>query len=248
MSIIKKNLIIAITFLIVFLGIIGFFVSKKSVSNLPVAQGVPTETEMETISPEVETKLQEQIAEIIKTKDFERCKEVNNEMYRTVCINNIALNLASETQDISYCQKIDNKLVPIETCESQIILKKSLEKEDINVCLETTNQDLQKRCQDSFWVSLAQKKEDVSVCENIKEDATKNYCHDSYLFDNEYTQNDPVLFSCDKFNDEQTKADCLLRRDILNNKTTFKSCDDFKSSLFLNYCMTRSSRVMNNKL
>ena len=87
-------------------------------------------------------RLQEQVAEIIKTKDFSLCDEMKDKVYFTVCNNNIALNLAQERSDLSYCQKIDNTLVLIEECERQVIFKKSLLKENIEVCDETQNHKL----------------------------------------------------------------------------------------------------------
>jgi len=83
-----------------------YFISKKQ----PIDQPISVEQLQQILEtapaaePEAnaELQLQEQAGAIIKTKDFNRCDEIKDEMYHTVCINNIALNLAQETQDISY--------------------------------------------------------------------------------------------------------------------------------------------------
>jgi hypothetical protein len=181
-----------------------------------------------------ELDLQKQIAEIIKTKDFNKCQEVQDATYRTACINNIALNLAQETQDLSYCQKIDNNLVSIEGCERQVIFQKSLDKENISVCNEAQNQAVQKECQDIFWLNLALKKDDVSLCNNYKAEQESNYCQDSFVFQKEFIKN-LTNFDCKKFKDKQAEADCVVYKENLD-KINPTICQSLKSNLFLSYC------------
>lgn len=190
----------------------------------------------EKIEPKTELQLQEQAGEIIKMKDFKRCDEIKDETYKTVCINNIALNLAQEKQDISYCQKIDDKLIPIKDCERQVIFTKSLEKEDINICKETQNQEIQKQCQDSFWPSLALAKNDVNLCNNALAEQEKSFCRDNYLFQKEFVQ-DAKVFVCEKFNDIQVGEDCKNFKENIGEPKTPELCANLKSNLFLNYCL-----------
>ncbi len=200
----------------------------------------PVKTEVET-----ELQLQEQAGEIIKTKDFKRCDEIKDETYQIVCVNNIALNLAEETQDISYCQKIDNTLVSIEGCERQVIFKKSLGDEDIGVCGETQNQKIQKECQDGFWLKLALKKDNATLCNNHQAEQEINYCRDSYVFQKEFIQN-LTNFSCEKFADKQVEADCIVYKKNLDkntDRTGSMICRSLKSDLFLNYCLLNNLRL-----
>lgn len=220
----KKKSIILIAVLI-FLFVLSYFYRAPIVDFFKTWQ---------KIEPRNEIKLQEQTAEIIKTKDFGQCEKIDDELYKTVCRNNISLNLAQETQDISYCQKIDNKLISIEDCERQVIFQKSLDKEDINVCKETQNQELQKQCQDAFWPSLALKNSDVNLCNNALAEQEKNFCRDNYLFQKEFIQN-TAQFNCQKFTDEQVKADCKIYKESLG-KQAHIVCTDLKSNLFSNYC------------
>ncbi len=186
------------------------------------------------LTPEEEIELQKKAAEIIKTNDFNRCQEIENQIYRTVCINNIALNLAEEKQDISYCQKLDDKLISIASCERQVLLKKSQDKEDINICNETENSKIQKECEGSFWPSLAIKKKEINLCDNISTEQEKNSCYDNYLFQQEFMKSESN-FDCQKFYSQQVKLDCpIYKENILNKKPI--ACDALKSDLFFNYC------------
>lgn len=231
-----------ILFFIILAAIFYFQVLKKPEIGQPLS--VEQLQQMLETAPaagpeaNAEIKLQEQAGAIIKTKDFNRCDEIKDEMYRTVCINNIALNLAQETQDISYCQKIDNKLVPIRDCEAQIIFQKFLDKEDINVCKETKNQELQKQCQESFWPSLALKKENIKLCDQVEIEKERNYCHDNYLFQKEFIQ-DAANFKCAEFFDKQVQLDCKAYQ-ANSKQLTMETCGKFKSNLFLNFCFSHS--------
>jgi len=219
-----------------------YFISKKQ----PIDQPISVEQLQQILEtapaaePEAnaELQLQEQAGAIIKTKDFNRCDEIKDEMYHTVCINNIALNLAQETQDISYCQKIDNKLVPIRDCESQVIFKKSLDKESIAICDETKDQELQKQCRNSFWPSLALKKQDNKLCDNIQTEPEKTFCYDNYVLQKEFTQ-DAANFKCTEFSDKQVRLDCTSYQ-ANSKQLTMEMCNQFKSGLFLNFCFSQT--------
>ena len=178
--------------------------------------------------PLTEQELQEQAAEIIKTKNLEACQQIDDKLYKTVCTNNIALNLAKEKQDVSYCQELDDKLVSIANCERQVLFEKSLELENISVCDEAQTTEVKDECKDAFWLSLALKKEDVVVCENAGSE--KDACSDNYLFRVGF-EGDQTDFDCTKFVQEDVKRDCEFYQENNSN-----SCSEFESSLFVDYC------------
>ncbi len=187
-------------------------------------------------------KLQEQAAEIIKSKNFDRCQEIKDNGYQKVCVNNIALNLAQEQQDLSFCQKLDNALVGIESCEREIIFKKAIDKEDIKVCGETKNSQLKKECEDKFWPDLAIKKGDINVCNDISVESAKENCINTYLLEKEFFAN-AKEFDCNKFQGDQIRKDCNLFKENLDQGIEF--CAKMTSGLFKNYClmMARQSGV-----
>lgn len=221
MGIKNRKLIFAVIIALIFiLGLSVFFYKNKS------GRFQPSE-----ISKELQ--LQNQISEIIETKNFERCDEVDDEMYKNVCVNNIVLNLALETLDISYCYKLDDQLMSVASCERELVMKKSLDKEDINVCDEATNEEPRKRCRDLFWFNLALKKNDIKICDNYQIGKDRNYCYDEYLFQKEFLGN-TEKFNCDLFQGSQTRTDCGIFQ--ANQNDLIGACRKMKSGLFINYC------------
>ena len=191
-----------------------------------------------TLTIEKEIEIQEQVVEIIKTSDFNKCVEVQNEIYRIACINNIALNLAQEEQDIGYCQKIDDKLMSIASCEIRVLFKKSLDQEHISICNETANKEIQQQCKDRFWPLLAVKKENIDLCQNTFTDDDKIVCIDNYIFEQEFIKNENN-FDCKKFNAQQSVSDCRIYKEQVSNNE-LNDCYIFESDLFVNYCFLKT--------
>lgn len=189
--------------------------------------------------PEIKTELelQQQVADIVATKDFLQCSEVSDALYKVVCVNNIALNLAQETQDLSYCQKIDNNLVPISDCERQIIFTKSIVKNDVKVCEETTNTTIKEECITGYWQAKAYKEGNTALCENVSNEFGKNFCYDNYLFNTAFLKN-VSGYDCRSFKDAQMQEDCkIYKKTIVNGM-----CENLHSMLFTNYCAINNGK------
>lgn len=199
----------------------------------------PKEQEVEEIEKsavEIELELQKQASEIVKTKDFDKCDEIEDETYRTVCVNNIALNLAKETQDIFYCRKLDDKLIGIKTCELNIATKKAYDEEDVKYCDDIQDLEFRGFCIMRTWATFALKKGDRELCDNIKLIENKEACYDNIIFKTEFVDEE-VDFDCNKFYNERLKEDCKLYEGISLNKEKFITCRQFKSNLFLEHCV-----------
>jgi len=190
------------------------------------------------VEVKTELELQQQVADIVATKDFSQCNKVSDEIYKVVCVNNIALNLAQETQDLSYCQKIDNTLVPISDCERQIIFTKSVTKGDIKVCEETKDAAIKEECITGYWQAKAFNEGNTALCENIGNEFGKNYCYDSYLFSNKF-QNNVSGFDCRSLKDIQTQEDCKNYKKVPSPSV---SCGELRSMLFSNYCAINNGK------
>lgn len=225
-------------FVIIFASNLIYLNIRNKSTDKKTSEVVLSETRGE---PKSELQLQEQMAEIIKAKDLSGCEEIKDETYKKVCINNISMNLAQENQDISYCQKLDNSLIPISECESPIITKKSLNSENIDVCGETSDKELQKQCQNGFWPALALKKEDVNLCNNIQAENEKNLCRDQYVFQKEFIKSEDS-FTCTRFSDKQIETDCGIYQKN-SEKTHLANCSEFKSFIFSGLCMKNSTRA-----
>lgn len=204
--------------------------------------GISTTDTEQPLSTEEELALQEEAGEIIKTKDFKGCEQIEDEMYRSVCINNIALNLAQETGDVSYCQRLDDKLIPRADCERQIVSQKSIEKEDRVVCEEAVDEDVVKECQESFLLGLANKKQDPSICDQEADKAKADQCWNFYHVQTMLplgTGETPSL-DCSVLRGVETKTDCALMNKVKkenNPQAIQQSCQNFKTPLFSQICM-----------
>ena len=201
----------------------------NSILNNPESPAAESRTELQ---------IQEQLGELIKGGNFDDCEKIGNAYYETVCVNNIALQLAQERLDVSYCQKIDNKLIPIADCERQVVVKKSIERESVAICDEATDGDVREQCKASFLIGLAYKKNDVSICDREQDSVRRNECVDMYVFQREYVTNS-VGFDCGRFSDGDVRRDCVLfaQRYAVRD---MQACDGLRSGLFVSHCMMQN--------
>jgi len=180
-----------------------------------------------------ESNLHKKTVEIIKTKNISNCQKISDQFFKKVCINNISLDLAKEKQDVSYCKNLDNQLVLIEDCEREIIFPKAIENENVNICFEASNINVQKECTKNFWIGMSRKKQEITLCDNIQEEKEKNYCYNTYLIYQEFSKN-PNEFDCEKFVTDVARNDCETYKNNLKLKQN--SCMGMKSLAFRTYC------------
>ena len=182
-KIFSKNLNIILIILIIIAVILGlsFFLPRLFDSGLSrQKQQNFLSRQFDPLSDKDKYAYQEQLAKVIAKRDFAGCGRITDALYKTVCVNNIALKLAEETKDISYCQRIDGKLIPVQECEREIIFSQSIEKEDAEICGQTKDQELERRCRDNFYLQLSIKKNDITVCGQAVQDQ-QEFCHDNFL-------------------------------------------------------------------
>lgn len=230
------------------LGLILFTFMLFSGSSTEAPLPVATINTEEILTIESEIALQEQIAPLIKAGDMAACNQVQNTMYKSVCVNNIALQKAEATQDITFCQYLDNELITRESCERQVISRKSIEREDRSVCYETQNEVLQRGCEDTYFFGLAQKKQDPKFCDQDTNTTQANLCWNMY-----YVQSimNPVLngktqpLNCSLLRGDDAKADCVAIAPAIERGDTQKlaeACQAKKSDVFNMACMVALQR------
>lgn len=187
-----------------------------------------------------EQKLQGQIAEIIKSKDITRCGAVTDAIYSAACVNNIALTLAEERGDISYCARVDGKLVSRTQCEQQVVYKKSLQNEDIAVCKESTFENIVKQCEESFYFSLALKKNDPTVCYRDSDKTKGDMCYDRVFLLKNKNMADLKTLSCGDLRSPFAEEDCRSFKSTFSAQVSteriFSFCEKQKTNLFQDVC------------
>lgn len=210
----------------------------------PPVRSEQGKADQETVlAPETELKLQEQVSPLIKAGDMKACDQVQNDMYKKVCINNIALQKAEETNDISYCRYLDDELITRESCERQVISQKSVEREDRNVCHETKNETLQKECEDAFFFGLAQKKQDPKLCDQDADTTTADRCWNAYHVQGATapeSDGKQRSLDCSLLRGDDVKADCAAVAPALESRSLQKLaevCQTRKTDTFGLICM-----------
>lgn len=217
------------------LKIYEFSTSRKNVAQQKAA--VPG-----VLPQNSELQLQGQTEQIVKTGDFNRCQEINDDVYRKVCTNNIALNLAQQKLDSSYCQKIDGKLMSAEECDRRVMGEKMAKATSIAVCQQALTDTVKKECEDNFYSNsgFIANSVDINACSRAPTTEQEDDCYDSYLFQKEFSTNIDG-FQCDKFHKQQTQADCKVYQGNYK-KPDFNPCQSLKSKEFMVFCFLSRKR------
>lgn len=227
----KIKFIILGVILIVIFSFVFIYFNKSS------EEGQDSSKTEEIINPETKRhmKLQTQVSGLIKTKDFDKCNEIKDEQYKTVCVNNIALNFAKETLDFSYCRMLDDVAFEIRFCELEIALVKSAEEEDISYCDEISDEETREFCIRQRWTKFAVEKGDETLCDNIEIELSRDSCYDGVLFNNEFAKY-PLDIDCNKFKNLLSAEECKVYQDELKSGEPVE-CILFNLIPFKNYCI-----------
>jgi len=167
--------------------------------------------------------VQDQIlAAIIETGEIDRCTVaagviVGGVDYETVCRNNIALSQAIQTQDISFCSKLDDTLMSRADCRSQVLLSKAVDSNNITGCLGASSAE-KLNCETSFWFYRAVEEKKINYCENWPKDQIGN-CQTRYSI--RLIQTSPEEVACGILSE---KNDCETTKRIINEGSKREGC------------------------
>lgn len=225
----------------IFVGVLVFVTILILVS---VVTKQKKEVPMPTDRVSQELMFQTQVAEIVKSKDLGKCSDVQDPLYVTVCTNNIALTLAQEQNDIAYCARLDDKLVSRAQCEQQVVSQKSVQKEDVSVCKESSFAEVVKRCEESFYTALSVMKGDVTVCLQAGDKAKQDMCHDQVIVSGSKNNGmvDPSKLTCGNLYTPDAQVDCKLFKDLTlaqpSPEAVVSFCGKQKTNFFQEVCVT----------
>lgn len=218
----KKTLILTLIIVSVIAGGIGVYEWKKThqQESPKIVSGDP----------------EQMVGSIIATKDVTRCSELGNAHWETVCVNNIALVLAEENQDISYCNKLDNILIERNDCVRQIILQKAIKAENSTPCQEAQDNVMRSECENRLYQILASQKSDGALCQKITDQAKASTCRDNYLLEHEFIGNEKS-FDCTRLGNQDVKDDCVYaKKAVIDGKSMTSVCNKMKSPQFTALC------------
>jgi len=206
--------VIAIVAIVVIIGVVGVLIGGKTD---PVAR---------------ELALQQQASSIVATGDYAGCDAISDEMYHAVCINNIALNLAQETGDVSHCQKLDGNLLSIAGCERDILIPQIQQGKSIDICEGATTEESKNLCKDNFYMNTAIRENSPEICSSISDAQLSLVCEDTANVFGILQTGSIKDVNCDNLAYGPHKNECNLLKKGIN------SCSLLSSSLFNGLCQS----------
>ncbi len=235
---------VAITALFVLaILIMALLINQQSQSRTSpqITADVPVEVISEELTPEKELALQQQVAPLIKAGEMSACEQVLNSTYKIVCTNNIALNKAKETNDISWCQYLDDKLISKASCEQPIILKMAVAEKDASICQKASDEKLKTQCLDSFYISRATTEQNPQVCDEDSNKDRADWCWNNFQVRQILTAQDDngtaSVCSLLRGTDVQTScAEIFSAMEDQNTEALNLACQNQKTNLFALFC------------
>ena len=167
----KKNIYFLIFILVALLvgGTAVYYYSKKS-EKAPVSETV---SETEKLSAR-----QEQLRKAIEGKDLAACDKIPTKEDSVICRNTIAITLAKEKLDASFCGILDKKENQ-NTCVKEVFYDKA-EKEGVAVCQQAGTEEEKRDCEKEYYFTMATQKNDITQCVNLKNEEDINKCREDF--------------------------------------------------------------------
>jgi hypothetical protein len=213
----KTTLYALVGLLVLAILIIGALIYKEQNApvpplDVPVAEEVVTTESYSAIAPDEELLLQEQVAPLIAAGDMVACEQVQNAMYKAVCINNIALKQVEETKNIALCQKLDDILVSRSQCEESTLMRIVSESKSIADCAKGTITDVVARCEQSFYEVVAASNNDAASCDLNPDRVAADNCFNTISLrkqiDTFFSATSTPGLECSGFRGETMKQEC----------------------------------------
>lgn len=179
------------------------------------------------------------VAAIIDTRNLELCGKargvrIEGYDYGVICTNNVALALAKEKQDPSYCTMLDNKLVSVLKCEFDVAFSKALAGQDADVCT-TLSQEGVLACTSAYWNTRARDENNVSLCANIPTAASQKECEESYRLSRLGVE--PDFVSCGDLSTANLRAGCdELKKVFAEEQAGVGECRALANIWAMPYC------------
>lgn len=186
-----------------------------------------------------ETK-QQAVAATIAKGDLSACDAYANLVidganYRTVCRNNIAMNLAMQNLDPAYCQQLDGMLMNKLDCMEKVFNVIVGNASEISACNSFQQNALVERCKNLFLIKEAKRRGDPLVCSTIADESKRITCRDeAFLVEFGLNSKD---FNCSLFSSD-LEYDCTAFRRMLAPTSSERplACEDLKTISMQEIC------------
>ncbi|MCA9459083.1 MAG: hypothetical protein KC550_00880, partial [Nanoarchaeota archaeon] len=81
---------------------------------------------------------------------FDSCDSFKTDE-KTVCMNNVALDLAFSKKNISYCDYLDDNLLKIMDCKRDFVFENSILNENISICYLANDDEVLSKCITNYY-------------------------------------------------------------------------------------------------
>ncbi len=204
---------------------------------------IPAASEPRELTAEEKANQEKQakVAELIKTGKLEECAKAKRIViqgvdYETVCRNNVALNLALDRLDPSFCDKLDGNLLSIASCKNRVWAAKFANVKELAQCDEAPTGELKSTCQVLYWLNGAVQHDDVTLCDHLTESQTKTECRNSFFL-NRLASN-PREARCENFS-APLKQDCETLEKALSTPKNSQGCLRIRDVRLQSFCRQR---------
>ena len=179
-----------------------------------------------------EEAIAQEVSKIVAKGDFDACNKINNEEYKIICKNNVALELASKELDAKWCLELDDERIGREDCVSSIILQKAVEQDDIDICREAEELgyiNSVELCSANFLVTKAIRENKKEYCDGINNETYKDNCEKQVFMASFFK--DPINTNC------QNLENFGIEQSVCEEYKKTKACDLIDNSLLMINCM-----------
>lgn len=184
------------------------------------------------------------LAQVIQGGDIARCdrldRVVDGVNQRTVCRNNIALNLAKEKGDVRYCKDLDDVLVKRDACEQDVLFEKAVQDKDMSVCGGLSDAIVRARCENNYAEAISLQSGDMNACKIISDEGRRQDCMNVYILRTTFTAG-KESGNCSTFIGDAIQKDCALYNSFLSFKQPV-SCFNMQTQIFRNFCLSEQAR------
>lgn len=187
----------------------------------------------------------DKVGDAIATKDLASCDAfkgvpaTDGADYYVICRNNIALTLAQEKHDPSYCDDLDGTLMSVSDCKRNVTVN-SATGGDLSACSAIASSTMQTACVTTYWAGQATRAKDPTLCSHITDSNLAAACGQQVLVA-ELVQN-PAAFSCDQLSGS-LQSDCQLLQSAIKNKS-IASCSGILDNRIRSACSPSAGGIL----
>lgn len=175
----KITVLLIILLCFVLLGATFLFGKKIGEKQSIGVQAINSESSLQNKTSLEQQEDNRQFQQVVETRDLDKCGSLQNQEMQNDCRAEIAMNLAIEKGDVTYCENINSENLKRVDCENAIKFDKVNKEQSVEACNEILDENVRQNCQFNFYNTKAIETKDAAVCENIVLQINKDLCREN---------------------------------------------------------------------